>query len=1326
MTVEHAASKFDARPFQIASDATHLFRRFFNADWYLNAHRDVASFCGSPEEHYLLYGCAEGRAPHPLFDITWYLSHHQELADNRIEPMSHYFSRGWRALQTPHPLFDPARYLLQNTDLIAAEVDPLRHYLEHGWSEGRNLHPLFDTRWYLEQYPDVAAANVDPLSHFLSHGWAEERRPHPLFDTQWYLDQYPDVRAARKNPWLHYIQFGWREGRSPDPRFDAPWYLQHYLDILNQNCEPLTHYLNEGWREGLLPSANAPVPSGKPGKAAPLYLEAINSSSRASLSAAAWKGDMPATLSGLAGMTKRGTVILVVHETEVGGAPHVLRQFAHWMRNRTRFDARIVSLRSGNMRHDFAETAPLLVLSDYPEEDRTSILKDWMGENVCGVFLNSIASGGFLAYMPKGLPTMAFIHELPQVLDLFPAEVAIMRNQVQLVVGGGPEVSRILRDQYDFAGERMASAVSFIEALPPETDFVARRASARAALCLHPERITVMGCGVLHWRKAPEKFVEAAEKVLAAGLNAEFVWLGGGPDHEICEKLVAEKGLQGRVRFTGYEPDVAGKLAAGDIFLLSSQEDPFPLAALYAAQAGMPIICFRTAGGIEGFVERGGGVAVPFMDVAAMAEAVRSYATDPERRTRDGAAGQAQVMRKHTIDVVGPLLLHYLREVMEMPPEVSVVVPNYNYEAYLPERLDSIAGQSFQDFEVILLDDASPDGSVQVLEDFAERRPGTRVVVNTKNSGSPFAQWMRGMELAKADLIWLAEADDRCQPMLLEKLVPMFDDRNMRLAYCASQPVNSDGTVIGDYRPIYLNRITPGRWDKDYVATDHEEANAGLGIANSIPNASAVMFRKFCPEPEFVQELTSMRLCGDWYFYVRAMRNGLVGFSAMVMNDHRRHGNTVTHQLEGSIRYFDELATVRGYLGRTYRQSEAARTRIAEFLAQDIARFNVAKPEDLPQVPTPAKARQTLLMVAPDLSPGGGQVLAILIANEWVRRGGRAVLMNVANQPSHPAMLSRIAPEVMLLEAHDPATDLTSLIARFDVDVIHSGIWWADMWVDDQRDALPAAMPWIISMHGCHETILAHPDIDPSFPQRIRRMTERARMVYTADKNLQVFEVHGRPNTLQRIPNGVADEPIREKLTRRDLGLREDALVLCLASRAIAEKGWHEAVHLTKRLNDEGHAADLLLIGEGPAADEIRRDMPPHVQIRGQVSNLQDYFTVADIGLLPSYFIGESLPLVLIEMMAKGLPIIATEIGEIPWLIGDQGEAAGILVPLEGNAVDEAALYEAAIRMKDVGTRKAYSVSSRVRFERELSLNKMMDRYHLLYTETALRKKVER
>ena len=81
-------------------------------------------------------------------------------------------------------------------------------------------------------------------------------------------------------------------------------------------------------------------------------------------------------------------------------------------------------------------------------------------------------------------------------------------------------------------------------------------------------------------------------------------------------------------------------------------------------------------------------------------------------------------------------------------PKVSVIVPNYNHAPYLRQRLDSIINQTFRDFEVIVLDDASTDNSREIIQTYAHY-PMFRFLFNETRNGSAFKQWQIGLENAR-------------------------------------------------------------------------------------------------------------------------------------------------------------------------------------------------------------------------------------------------------------------------------------------------------------------------------------------------------------------------------------------------------------------------------------------------------------------------------------------------------------------------------------------------------------------------------------------------
>src|SRR5689334_17639702 len=114
-------------------------------------------------------------------------------------------------------------------------------------------------------------------------------------------------------------------------------------------------------------------------------------------------------------------------------------------------------------------------------------------------------------------------------------------------------------------------------------------------------------------------------------------------------------------------------------------------------------------------------------------------------------------------------------------PFFSVIIPNYNHAAYLEQRIHSVLKQSFKDFEVIVLDDASTDNSTALIQKY----PSIIKVVNEKNSGSPFRQWEKGAALAKGEWLWFAESDDLASPAFLQTMYDVIQkNKTAGLIYC--------------------------------------------------------------------------------------------------------------------------------------------------------------------------------------------------------------------------------------------------------------------------------------------------------------------------------------------------------------------------------------------------------------------------------------------------------------------------------------------------------------------------------------------------------------
>jgi glycosyltransferase involved in cell wall biosynthesis len=207
----------------------------------------------------------------------------------------------------------------------------------------------------------------------------------------------------------------------------------------------------------------------------------------------------------------------------------------------------------------------------------------------------------------------------------------------------------------------------------------------------------------------------------------------------------------------------------------------------------------------------------------------------------------------------------------------------------LKERLESIYAQDYANFEVLLLDDNSDDDSLEILQSYQLRyRDRTRLVVNEVNSGSGYKQWIKGISLAKGELIWIAESDDVSESKFLSTLVPKFENEAIRIAF--SNTIffeESLENVVWDLESYWRGRTYLSATD-DWVLFDKNFIDAGMRNSNLIPNVSSTLFTK---PSDFKLQASwgEFKFCGDWLFYVHQMAGGLIAFVSKTTNYYRVH-----------------------------------------------------------------------------------------------------------------------------------------------------------------------------------------------------------------------------------------------------------------------------------------------------------------------------------------------------------------------------------------------------------------------------------------------------
>ena len=240
---------------------------------------------------------------------------------------------------------------------------------------------------------------------------------------------------------------------------------------------------------------------------------------------------------------------------------------------------------------------------------------------------------------------------------------------------------------------------------------------------------------------------------------------------------------------------------------------------------------------------------------------------------------------------------------------VSVIIPNYNHARYLPERLESVLGQTYQNFEVIILDDCSTDDSRDVIEKYRHNPHVSQIIFNEENCGHVFKQWKKGLSLAKGDLLWIAESDDKCEPTFLERLVQCFIDHpTLSLAFSKSLLFNDAGKTW----TMDTEELSEG------VYTSRDFISRFMSRGCPMLNASACVFSKAAFE-KIDDRYTEFRCSGDRMFWTLISERGDVAVIGDRLNHYRKHGdNTTAYGFQHGINQRETKLILDYILGKGY------------------------------------------------------------------------------------------------------------------------------------------------------------------------------------------------------------------------------------------------------------------------------------------------------------------------------------------------------------------------------------------------------------------------
>ncbi|MDO9194748.1 MAG: glycoside hydrolase family 99-like domain-containing protein [Undibacterium sp.] len=589
------------------------------------------------------------------------------------------------------------------------------------------------------------------------------------------------------------------------------------------------------------------------------------------------------------------SLLIVTHDCHPHGAQFLILETARTLKE-CGFNVSILALDDGRLLDEFNKIAPTFNGKKAGAKGVHDYLVALNASGTVDAITSTVICGSILPLLKRsGFQVLSLIHEMPGIIREMKQEgnAKSIATLADKIVFPAEMVHQLFNEIAPVSEEKVVIRAQGVLRKNP---FKNRKIEAHREICqqysLTEDTKIVLCIGYMDMRKGIDFFIDVAANVCRQSLQTVFIWVGHAEIslEQTMRAKVDALGLKDKVIFAGFVRDPMAYYAAASVYALTSREDPFPNVVLESAEVGVPVVGFQGASGTGEFIIAQGGHLAEQFNINEFSQHVHDLLTQPPVQTKQSVAS----LRQYAIDLV-----HHLNGF----PRVSVVVPNFNYARYIHQRLDSVSGQNFPIYELIVLDDVSTDNSVAVIEEFLEHSNiDSQLIINEQNSGSVFRQWKKGSALSKGDLLWIAEADDYADKQFLSSLIPAFCDPSVVLAYCQSKQMNEDGTVIANNYLNYTQDIS-SRWEKSYLRHGRQEIADSLCIKNTIPNVSAVLFNRLSLTQalsDIGDDLYNYSVAGDWLIYLQVLSKGKVYFNENSLNEHRRHTQSVTHSLNAN------------------------------------------------------------------------------------------------------------------------------------------------------------------------------------------------------------------------------------------------------------------------------------------------------------------------------------------------------------------------------------------------------------------------------------------
>ncbi|QDH16337.1 glycoside hydrolase family 99-like domain-containing protein [Swingsia samuiensis] len=642
-------------------------------------------------------------------------------------------------------------------------------------------------------------------------------------------------------------------------------------------------------------------------------------------------------------------LLLIGHDAFPAGAQKLLLEIGRCLRYSFGVPIRFILLEDGALLKEYQAIAPVEVLSGIAD-DTIARLSKLKSEGFQHALLNSAASSEIaLALHHLSIPFTFLIHELNNLLrsrKLYDKMHSACQYARSIIVPSESVTHALKIEDYaciDILPQGLYTHVSFS---------AHARHKIRKKLHIPSKQRVIIGAGYADMRKGFDLFLQAWRQ---SNGEAFFLWIGD-IDTALYDHLYGELRAATQTNtfyITGYVDNISQWFSAGDAFALPSREDPYPSAILEALACGLPCISFDNSGGIPALLHSLNTQDTPRHGIVPFGH-THQFATKCLQLAQQSLDIPTKERNKYAVTFqkifdFAPYVEKLFFKTMPDIPKISVIIPSYNYNAFLKARLASIFSQSMPIFEIILIDDASTDSSLQTAEKTAqEYHRKIHIIKNKINSGSVFAQWEKAVRQATGDWVWIAEADDLSDPHFLEKIFHTITATpHAAMAFCDSQCIDENNHQLSSSYKHYYNETVGDLLKNDAFFSGYDFLKLCLSERNLILNVSSVIFRRdrlLDALNALHAELKTFVMAGDWRLYTEILLqpDSHILYLNKALNIHRRHPTSVTHALN-KTQHAEEIERMHHIISNKITLSNTLKQKQTAYLAHIKKQFGLIK-----------------------------------------------------------------------------------------------------------------------------------------------------------------------------------------------------------------------------------------------------------------------------------------------------------------------------------------------------------------------------------------------